>query len=140
MLQDSLEDYIDVSVGNANKIDPFFIIEEKIDYLIIGDTISETIPSVEIQNWLLKYGEISKNNNLIVKALSGFYITLADIKIKPLWVEFLQNNITAEIIHPPILHLKLNKTDLVLEKGVLELVKNYSNDFIEFFINYIKKD
>jgi len=58
MLQDRLEDYIDVSVGNANKIDPTFLAEEKIDYLIIGDIISETIPSLEIQNWVLKYGEI----------------------------------------------------------------------------------
>jgi hypothetical protein len=34
MLQDRLEDYIDVSVGNAKKIDPTFLVEEKFDYLI----------------------------------------------------------------------------------------------------------
>ena len=30
MLQDRLEDYIDVSVGNAKKIDPAFLVEEKL--------------------------------------------------------------------------------------------------------------
>ena len=55
MLQDRLEDYIDVSVGNAKQIDPAFLVEERLDYLIIGDIVSEGIPSLEIQNWLLKF-------------------------------------------------------------------------------------
>ncbi len=134
MLQDRLEDYIDVSVGNINKIDPSFLTEEKLDYLIIGDIISETIPSVDIKNWLLKYGEIPKLHNIFLKALSGFYITLTDIKKEALWVEFLQDNINAEIIYPPILCLKLNNAESPLEIGVLEIVKDYSNDFIEFLI------
>ncbi|MBY9003712.1 MAG: hypothetical protein KGD73_07045 [Candidatus Lokiarchaeota archaeon] len=33
MLQDRLEDYIDVSVGTVNKINPSIITEEKLDYL-----------------------------------------------------------------------------------------------------------
>jgi len=37
MIQDRFEDYIDVSVGNANMIDPAFLVEEKFDCLIIGD-------------------------------------------------------------------------------------------------------
>ena len=74
MLQDRLEDYIDVYVGNAKLIDPEFLLEERLEYLIIGDIISESIPSSEIQNWVLKYGELSKNYNLNLKALSGFYI------------------------------------------------------------------
>lgn len=134
MLQDRLEDYIDVSVGNAKKIEPAFLVEERLDYLIIGDVISEVIPSMEIQNWLLEYGEISKSNNLIVKAISGFYVTLTEITVEPLWVEFFQDNIKAELIYPPILRLKLNRADLAIEDGALELVKDYCNDFIEFFI------
>jgi hypothetical protein len=140
MLQDRLEDYIDVSVGNAKKIDPSFLVEEKLDYLIIGDNISDVAPSLEIQNWLLKYREISKNENLTVKAVSGFYITLADIKIERIWVEFLQENLTTEMIYPPILRLKLNQAGLALENGALELVKGYSSDFIEFFILNEKKE
>ena len=134
MLQERLEDYIDVSVGNAKKIEPSFLLEEKIDYLIIGDTISETIPSTEIQNWVLKYGEISRNDNLTLKALSGFYIALTDIKTEPFWIEFLQGNINTEIIYPPILHIKLNRAELPLEIGALKIVEDYSNDFIEFLI------
>jgi hypothetical protein len=140
MLQDRLEDYIDVSVGNAKKIDPSFLVEEKLDYLIIGDNISDVAPSLEIQNWLLKYREISKNENLTVKAVSGFYITLADIKIERIWVEFLQENLTTEMIYPPILRLRLNQAGLALENGALELVKGYSSDFIEFFILNEKKE
>ena len=135
MLQDRLEDYIDVSVGNAKRIEPVFLIEEKLDYLIIGDTVSDVIPSLEIQNWLLKYGEISKKSNLIIKTISGFYVALADIQVEPSWIEFLQDNVNAEIIYPPILHLKFNKAELVLEDGALELIKDYTNDFIEFLIN-----
>ena len=137
MLEDRLEDYIDVNVGSAKKIDPSSLFEEKLDYLIIGDIISETIPSVEIQNWVLKYGEISKNNNLVVKALSGFYMALTNIKTEPFWVEYLQGNINAEVIYPPILRLKLNSAELALEIGVLEIVKEYSHDFIEFLLNDI---
>ena len=138
MLQDRLEDYIDVSVGNAKKIDPAFLVEEKLDYLIIGDTVSDVIPSLEIQNWLLKYVEISKKSNLIIKTISGFYVALADIQVEPSWIEFLQGNVNAEIIYPPILHLKFNIAELVLEDGVLELIKDYTNDFIDFLINNVK--
>jgi len=134
MLQDRLEDYIDVDVGNTKKIDPDFLVEEKFDCLIIGDFINEAIPSLDIQNWLLKYREISNNNNLIVKAISGFYIAPSDIKIEPFWVESLQENINAEMIYPPILSLKLNRAEIALENGAFELVKAYSNVFIEFFI------
>ena len=139
-LQDRLEDYIDVSVGTAKKIDPSLLLEEKLDYLIIGDFISETIPSLEIQNWVVKYVEISKINNLSLKALSGFYITLTDIKNDNLWVEFLQDNVNVEIIYPPILRLKLNRAELAFENGVHEIVKVYSNEFIEFIINNKKNN
>ncbi len=139
MLQDRWEDYIDVDVGNAKKIDPAFLVEEKLDYLIIGDIIRKEIPSLEIQNWLLKYWETSNKKKITLKAISGFYVALADIKVEPFWVEFLHDNVKAEIIYPPILRLKLDKAGLELENGAFELVKNYSNDFIEFIINNKKR-
>ena len=139
MLQDLLEDYIDVDVGRAIKIDPAYLVEERVDFLIIADMISREISSLEIQNWLLKYGEITDNNNFIVKAMSGFYIAPSDIKIEPLWVESLQENINTETIYPPILRLKLNKAGLALENRALDIVKEYSNDFIEFLINNKKR-
>ena len=134
MLQDRLEDYIDVSVGNAEKVDPIFLVEEKIDYLIIGDNTSETNLSLEIQNWLLKYGEISEKSNLIIKAISIFYITSANILVEPSRLEFFQDIVNAETTYPPILRLKFNTVGLVLEDGALEDVKKYSNDFIDFLI------
>jgi len=139
MLQDRLEEYIDVSVGNAKKIDPAFLVEEKLDYLIMGDSVSKAIPSLEIQNWLLKYGEISKNSNLIIKAVSGFCVTLADILVEPSWMEYIQGKVFAETVYPPILHLKFNIAELILEDGALELVKDYTNDFIEYLINNEKR-
>ena len=135
MLQDRLEDYIDVSVGNAKKIDPEILVEEKLDFLIIGDVISKEIPSLEIQNWLYKYRESSKNNNLIIKTISGFYVALVEISVEPFWVEFLHNNVKAELFLPPVLRLRLNKACLALENGALELVKGYSHAFIEFLLN-----
>jgi len=135
MLQDYLEDYIDVYVGNAKKIDPVFLVGEKLDYLIIGDIIGETIPNLEIHNWLLKYWDISKKKKIALKAISGFYVILVDISVEPLWVEFLHDNVKAELFFPPVLRLRLNKADLALENRALELVKGYSHAFIEFLLN-----
>ncbi|HDZ16974.1 hypothetical protein LCGC14_0828370 [marine sediment metagenome] len=65
---------------------------------------------------------------------------LAVIKVEPFWVEFIHDNVKADKFYPPILRLKPNNTGLELENGALELVKNYSNDFIEFIINNSKKN
>jgi len=121
-------------------IDPTFLVEEKFDCLIIGDVITKAIPSPEIHNWLIKYREVSNNCNLVVKAVSGFYIATADIKIEQFWIEFLQENINAEMVYPPILSLRLNKKELALEDGALEIVKEYSKNFTRFFIENKKKN
>ena len=131
---------MDVDVGNAKKIDPAFLVEEKLDYLIIGDNISKAIPSLEIQNWLLEYRELSKKNNLVAKTVSGFYVTQPDISVETSWSKFLQDNVNAEELFPPILNLKFNISELVLENEALELVKDYSKEFIEFLINDKKKE
>jgi hypothetical protein len=132
-LQNRLENYIDVSVGKVSKIDPSFIVEEKLDYLIIGDIISKTIPSIAIQNWVIKYRE-SNNINLSLEALSGFLITQNEIE-HTIWAEFLQDNIPAKTNFPPILFLKLPKSDFALETGIHQLVREYSKKFIEFIID-----
>ena len=137
-LQDRLENYIDVSVGKASKIDPSFIVEEELDYLIIGDIVSKTLPSVVIQNWVIKYRESNKIN-LILEALSGFLITQNEIE-DALWTEFIQSNIQTKTFHPPILLLKLHKSELVSETGVHELVKEYFNKYIEFIANNQNND
>jgi len=134
-----LDYYIDVDVGKAKQIDPAFLIEEKVDYLIIGDILSKKVASLEIQNWLLKYWELSNKKKITLKAISGFYIALAEISVEPFWVEFLHDNVKAEKIYPPILRLKQNRKDLTLENGALELVKEFSNDLIELLINKRKK-
>lgn len=140
MIQDRLDDYINVDVGNAEKVDPSFVVEEKLDYLIIGDIISETLHSAEIQNWVLKYGKISKNINYNLKALSGFYIAPTDINDETHWDKFLRENINAEKFFPPILYLKLNGVKASLDIGAFEIVKEYSNVFIEFLIkNWVIK-
>jgi len=134
MLQDRLEDYIDVDVGSAKKIDPAYLVEEKLDFLIIGDIISKEILSLEIQNWLLKYGEISNQKKFVLKGISWFYIVLSDNKVEPFWVKLIHDNVPTEILFPPILKLKLNLADISLERSTPELVKKYSNDFVEFLI------
>jgi len=135
MLQDRLEDYIDVFIGNAKKIDPSFLVEEMLDYLIIGDVINEPLPSLEIQNWLIKYKEITKSSNLILKAISGFCVTLTDTTDEHSWVECLQDNVKSERFFPPILSLKLNKTEMALDHGSLKLIRDYIDNYIDFSID-----
>lgn len=135
MLQDRLENYIDVSVGKASKIEPSFIIEEELDYLIIGDFINEIIPSMEIQNWVYRYKEISEGKNFKIESLSGFLISLNEMNKDKPWVEFIQNNIMTKTFFPSILRFKLDNTNLASETFVHGLVKEYSNKMIEFIIN-----
>ena len=135
MIQDRLEDYVDVSLGTANKIDPLFLADERLDYMIIGDYIRENVPSLEIQNWVLKYAENSKLYNKELQALSGFYVSLTETENDSIWVEFLRRYVKAKLLFPPILRLKLKNSDLPLEIGALEIVKDYSNDFIEYLLN-----
>jgi hypothetical protein len=135
LLQEFLENYIDVSVGKASKIEPSFIVEEEFDYLIIGDCVSELEPSVEIQSWVTKYRKISEGDNLNLKVLSGFLITLNEISTNTHWLEFIQKNIITETIYPPILRLKLDNTNLASDTCVNAIVKEYSNKIIEFILN-----
>ncbi|MFX0177681.1 MAG: hypothetical protein ACFE85_15825 [Candidatus Hodarchaeota archaeon] len=139
MIQDRLEDYIEISVGTANKTDPLSLIDEELDYLIIGDIFGEKIPSLEIQNWVLKYSEDSILCNKELQALSGFYVSLTEMENELIWIEFLRKYIKAKLIFPPILCLKLKKSELPLKIGALEIVKDYSNDFIEYLLNRNKK-
>ena len=135
MIQDRLEDYIEVSVGTANKTDPLSLIDEELDYMIIGDIIRERVPSLEIQNWVLKYSEVLTVNNKELQVLSGFYVSLTEMENESIWLEFLRNNINAKLIFPPILCLKLRKSDLPVDIGALKIVKDYSNDIIEYLLN-----
>ena len=64
------------------------ILEEKVDFLIIGDTTSEDVPSEQMQGWLTKYREISEKNKVTIKAVSGFTISPLDITIGASWEKF----------------------------------------------------
>ncbi|MFX1490415.1 MAG: hypothetical protein ACFFBI_14785 [Promethearchaeota archaeon] len=139
MIQDRLEDYLEVSVGTASKTDPLSLADEELDFMIIGDIIGEKAPSLEIQNWVLRYRENSILSNKELQALSGFYVSLTEVENDSIWIEFLRNNIKAKLIFPPILCLKLKMSDLPVEIGALEIVKDYSNDFIEYLLNKSNK-
>ena len=134
MLQDQLEDYMDVNVANAEKIDPNDLLEEIFDYLIIGDIINKDIADLEIQNWLLGFWELSNKKEFTLYGISGYYLASSEIQSQPLWVDFLQDNIKAEFIYPPILRLKIYSEELTLETGAFELIQEYCNDLIEFTI------
>ncbi len=75
-----------------------------------------------------------------VNVLSGFYISLIDIKIEPFWAAFLQANINADKTYPPILRLNLISEELPVKIGALERVRVYSDDFVEYLLNDKKKD
>ncbi|TFG04386.1 MAG: hypothetical protein EU539_10915 [Promethearchaeota archaeon] len=111
------------------------MIEEKLDFLIIGDLIDKEIPSNEVKDWLLKYKVISNEKKIILKLVTGFYIKFTTNKVKPLLFEFIRDNVKSNILFPPILCLKLAKTDLILENESLNEFKNYLNDLIEYIID-----
>lgn len=54
--------------------------------------------------------------------------------VKQLWIKFFQEHNLSIVIFPPILKINLEKGGLTLEKDVIESVKDYSNEFIEFFM------
>jgi len=127
-LQDYLDNDFDIFVGNVNKIDPNLLIEDNLDALIIGDIVGEIIPSIEIQNWLINFYKTIENYNFQIKNLSVYCIGLTDLNIESLWIEFIQKYLNINNIFPPLLHLKLSKSNLKLEDNAIELIKKYSND------------
>ena len=134
MLQDRLEDYIDVNVGKVKNIDPSYLIEEKVDFLIVGDLICEKTPNLELQNWLINYMNISNQKNHVLQLISGYYVKLANITIEPSWIEIIQNNIRSLKKFIPILRLKLDREVLKLDGEADGLLKNYSKGIIEYII------
>lgn len=129
-----------MSVGNVNKIDPIFLVEEKVDFLIIGDVVEgQVFPSPKLQSWLSEFSEQCNNNQLIIKSISGYFVNSTEIDAEQLWINFFRENNFSLAFHPPLLQLKMKKDGLSLEKNVLKSVKDYSNEFIEFYINTKKR-
>jgi hypothetical protein len=123
-------------VGNVNKIDPTFIIEEKLDFLIIGDVIeSEKVPSPEFKNWFGNFLDLCEKNQLVIKSVSSYYVTSTDTDLSPVWVRFFQDYNSSLVIFPTVLQIKLKKGGATFEKNILNKVKDYSKEFIDFFID-----
>ena len=81
-IQDFLYDYVEVSVGNVNKMKPYFLVEEKLDFLIIGDIIEgDVIPSPELQTWLIQFSKLCTNNELSLKSLSVFNVNSTEFNV-----------------------------------------------------------
>jgi hypothetical protein len=135
MLQDHFEDYIEVNVGKADKIEPKYIIEENVDFLILGDVLCEKSPVSELQNWILKYINFLNLQEKRLIRISGFYITPSDLAIKPAWIDIVRDQMGIELIHPPVLNLNLNREDYKLENKASDMVNEYCNEFIEFILN-----
>jgi len=109
--------------------------EEELDYLIIGDVIEEEkSPSPEIYDWVVKFSEISKKHQFVLKSVSSYYISSIDNKIKSFWINLFRDYNLSIYYFPPVLQLKMEKGGLALEKNSFKLIKDYSNDFTEFFI------
>ena len=58
-----LENDFNVSVANAEIIEPALIIDEIPDFLVFGELFKESSPNVEIQTWINKFLQISKLSN-----------------------------------------------------------------------------
>jgi hypothetical protein len=111
------------------------VVEEELDFLIIGDVIEEEkIPSPEIQEWFSKFSELCNKEHLIIKSISVYYVGSIKFDVNHYWINLFQKNKLSIIFFPPILQINMKKGGLKLENNVLQLVKDYSNDFIEFLI------
>lgn len=134
-MQDFLNDSINVSVGNVNKINPAFLIEEKLDYLILGDVIEgDKIPSSNLYNWMVHFSELCKKKGVVLKSISSYCVSSGNFDVVSSWIKIFQEFNLSIVIFPPVLQLNLEKGGLSLEKNVFKSVKDYSNDFIDFFI------
>ena len=134
MLQDRLETFLDVSVGEANKIEPAFLIEEKPDILIIGDIVIENYPSTEMKNWLNNFKKCSEKMQFTLKNLSGFFITNDKGMRTEDWGENIKKILSTVIISPPFEHFSLNTVNLTLEKA-FEKVKKYSDRVVNIVLD-----
>lgn len=122
-------------VGNFSKIDPAFLIEEELDFLIIGEDIENgSIPSQEIQVWLFKFIELYTEKQFTIKSISRYVINSTEINVNHYWDKFIRNNKFCLTIFPPVLHLKIKKGGFSLEKNAYKLVKEYCNKFIDYFL------
>ena len=135
MLQDYFEDYIEVNVGKTDKIEPKYIIEENVDFLILGDIICEKPTILELKNWILSYINLLNLKDKKIKYISGFFVTPSDFMIKPVWIDILREYIGEKLMFPPILHLNLNREEFKLENNTSDMINEYCNEFIEFILN-----
>ena len=135
MLQDYFEDYIEVNVGKTDKIEPKYIIEENVDFLILGDIICEKPTILELKNWILSYINLLNLKDKKIKYISGFFVTPSDFMIKPVWIDILREYIGEKLMFPPILHLNLNREEFKLENNASDMINEYCNEFIEFILN-----
>ena len=136
MLQERLEDYIEVFVGNSENNSPLSLIEEKLDFLIIGDVIRKENFDVEIQNWISTFLDISNKMGQYIKAISGFYVQTSISNNIPSWVEFLQKNLKTTKLYPQIANLRLNISNFTLENDVSNILNKYSKMYIDYILDY----
>ncbi|MFX1431879.1 MAG: Lrp/AsnC family transcriptional regulator, partial [Promethearchaeota archaeon] len=82
---------------------PSFIALKNLWVIIFGTSTAKSIEAVlkELgRHESVEFAAIAGGKFLYI---SGFHIALADIKVEPFWIEFLRDNVRAELIYPPIL-------------------------------------
>ncbi|NHJ20915.1 MAG: hypothetical protein EAX91_08240 [Candidatus Lokiarchaeota archaeon] len=124
-----------MSIGNVDKIDPAFLVEEELDFLIIGDDIeNNNIPSPEIQGWLDRFSELCNKNKLVINSVSSYLVSSTEIHANNDWINFFRKYKFSLAFFPPVLQLKLKEGGFTLEKNAFKSVRDYSNKFIQFFL------
>ena len=93
------------------------------------------MPSPKLQNWLIEFSNLCKKSQHNINSISFYCVTSKEVDLKNLWISIFRENNFSFSIYPPVLQLKLGEGGITLEKNVLESVKNYAHEFIEFFIN-----
>ena len=134
LFESELENYFNVSMGNAELVSPSLVIDEKPDLMIFGELIRQNSQNPVI-NWIEKFSELSKSNNIFIKKVAIYYIVPDNLDISKNGVKQLAMYFPAGSFFSNPLILKINTFNGSLDNQIYSLIINYVKDLIEFFFH-----
>lgn len=132
LFESELENYFNVSMGNAEIVKPSLIIDEKPDFMIFGELYRQNSLNPVI-SWIEDFSELSKSNNISIKKVAIYYIVPDDLDISKIEAQPIAKYFPAGSIFSNPLILKINTFNGSLDNQTYSLIINYIKDLIEFF-------
>ncbi|MFX0036641.1 MAG: hypothetical protein ACFE9I_13495 [Candidatus Hermodarchaeota archaeon] len=134
IFESQLEEYFNVSVGNAEIVKPSLVIDEKPDFIIFGEFIRKNSLN-PITKWIEEFYILLKFNNISIKKVATYYIVPGNLDINDTGVKTMSKYFPAESIFSKPLVLKINTFNGSLDKETYTLITKYVKHLIIFFFN-----